>query len=286
VFSSCIITGMKNNTPFPSIFEFNDFRKFLAEYHQAKHAVDASFSMATVSKLLGLPNTRSYFADVLHGKRVTPAFVERFVRVFELTVEEARFFRVLIKFNQAESAEERELYFDQLISLNKTPKRILSKKSFIYYKNWYNCVIRALLQIIDFTNDYKLLSRKVLPPITVKQAQESIALLLDLGLIAKNEHGFYKPTETSIAAPDFVRDELILQHQLATLENAKRTIIQRNANAYIIATNTISISDTGYKRLAKKIDRFRSEIRSLVHKDESPAERVYQFDIVLYPNSK
>jgi uncharacterized protein (TIGR02147 family) len=277
---------MKNNTSYPSIFEYNDFRKFLAAYHKAKHAEDAAFSLATVSKLLGLPNTRSYFADVLHGKRVTPAFVERFARVFELNADEARFFRVLIKFNQAESAEERELYFDQLISLNKTPKRILDKKSFVYYKNWYNSVIRALLHIIDFTGDYNLLSRKVLPPITAKQAQESIALMLELGLIAQNEQGFYKPTETSIAAPDFVADELILQHQLATLENAKRTIVQRNSNAYIIATNTISVSDTGYKRIAKKIERFRSEIRSLVHKDESPAERVYQLDIVLYPNSK
>jgi uncharacterized protein (TIGR02147 family) len=122
--------------------------------------------------------------------------------------------------------------------------------------------------------------------ITAKQATESIALLLDLGLIAKNEQGFYKPTDASIAAPDFVHDELILNHQLTTLENAKSTILNRNVKSSIIATNTLSISDTGYKRLVKKIERFRSEIRSLVHKDESPAEHVYQFNLLLYPSSK
>jgi hypothetical protein len=198
---------MKNTSPYPSIFEFNDFRKFLAEYHKVKQVQEPLFSMAAVSKMLGLPNTRSYFADVIHGKHVSPVFVERFVRVFELKTDEARFFRVLIKFNQAENAEERELYFDQLIGLNKTPKRILSKKYFIYYKNWYNSVIRALLNIIDFTGDYKLLSRKVLPPIyRIERYATAKNLSVDQRYALRQQYS--KPVMDKIKAailkPDFI----------------------------------------------------------------------------------
>jgi len=115
-------------TKLPSVYEYNNFRKYLSDYQNARQAHDPGFSKSALSRILGLPNTRSFFTDVLKGKKVSGAFIERFIKVLELTKDEARFFRVLIMFNQAESAEERELYFDQLISLNKTPKRVMEKK--------------------------------------------------------------------------------------------------------------------------------------------------------------
>jgi uncharacterized protein (TIGR02147 family) len=269
-----------------TIFDYNNFRKFLADYQDARQAVEKGFSKSECSRLLGLPNTRSYFNDVLSGKKVSSAFIERFIKVLSLSKEEAQFFRVLVLFNQAESADERELYFDQLISLNRTPKRILGANIFAYYKYWYNSVIRALLSIYDFKNDFESLSKKVFPPITPKQAKQSICLLLDLNLIMKNENGFLKPTEKSITTPEYVRDELIKQYQLSCLEMAKNSLIKNASGPQSISTNVISISDQGYKRLEKKIEKFRSEIRSLVHKDEHPARKVYQLDVMLFPNSK
>jgi uncharacterized protein (TIGR02147 family) len=79
-----------------------------------------------------LPNTRSYFTDVLKGKKVAPTFTERFINVMELNKEEAQFFRALVKFNQAENLSEREIYFEQLISLNRTPKKVIDKKAYSY----------------------------------------------------------------------------------------------------------------------------------------------------------
>ena len=270
----------------PTIYDYNNFRKYLADYQEMRQVAEIHFSKSAFSKRLGLPNTRSYFTDVLKGKKVTPAFVERFVRVMGLTKEEAQFFRVLVMFNQAESSEERELYFDQLISLNRTPKRIIERRLYSYYKNWYNGVIRALLHIHDFKDDYARLARAVFPPITVKQAKESVAILQKLNLIAKNAHGFYKPTEQSIATPDGVRDELIKHYQLSCLEMAKQSLLKNSSLPQTISTNVISISHEGYKRVEKKIKKFRSEIRALVHKDEHPAERVYQMDFLLFPNSR
>lgn len=181
------------NTSSPNIYDYNNFRNFLADFQKVRYAADKKYSKSSLSKMLGLPNTRSYFNDVLHGKKVTGIFVERFISVLSLKQEEAQFFRTLIMFNQADSADERELHFSQLISLNRTPKRVLDKNTFIYYGNWYNSVIRALLHIYDFNGNYSELAGKVFPPITVKQAKESIALLSRLNLIAKDRNGFYKP---------------------------------------------------------------------------------------------
>jgi hypothetical protein len=37
-----------------------------------------------VSKLHGLPNTRSYFGDVVKGKKVSPVFIDRFIRLLKV----------------------------------------------------------------------------------------------------------------------------------------------------------------------------------------------------------
>ena len=270
----------------PVIYNYNNFRQYLADCQQARQDTEKRFTKSALSKLLGLPNTRSYFTDVLNGRKVSSVFTDRFVKIFELNKDEAQFFRILVLFNQAENPEERELYFDQLISLNRTPKRVLDKNVSIYYKHWHNSAVRALLHIYDFKDNYSDLARKLNPPITVKQAKESIALLKKLNLIAQDPQGFYKPTDKSIVTPDYVKDEFIKQYQLSCLDMAKKALIKNTSAPQLISTNMVSISNIAYTRIEKKIGKFRSEIRSLIHKDENPAEKVYHMNIILFPASK
>lgn len=269
----------------PNIYEYNNFRKYLKDYQKVKKATDKRFTKSNVCKLLGLPNTRSYFNDILRGKRISSIFVDRFISLLELKTDEAQFFRILVKFNQAENTNERELYFEQLISLNKTPNKVLSKELFKYYSNWYNSAIRAILNYYKFSGDYKKLAKMVFPPISVTQAKESVSLMERLKLIEKDNKGYYHLTNNSISAPEYIRNDLIKQYQIKCLDLAKNSIIKNDSQPQTIATNTISISKAGYKRLEKKIHKFRSEVRSLVHKDENCAERVYQINIQLFPNS-
>jgi uncharacterized protein (TIGR02147 family) len=272
---------------FPSIYAYNDFRKFIADFQKARKAQDSRYSKSCMSRALGLPNTRSYLTDVLRDKQVTSAFVERFIRLFGFTRDEANYFRTLVKFNQADNQYERELYFEQLIALNKTPKRYLFQKAYRYYKNWYNGAIRALLNIYDFNGkNISFLAQKLVPRITVSQAKEAFSLLLAMKLIAKNKNGFYKPTDQSISTEEFVQDEILKQYQLRCLDLAKFTVTNDSKQARVVATNTISISKQGITRIQKQIERFRRQIRSLVHKDESPAETVYQLDLLFFPMMK
>ena len=272
-------------TKLPIIYEYNNFRRYLADYQAARERDDKRFSKSEFSRRLGLPNTRSFFTDVLGGKKVSRAFVERFLTVLELNKEEAQFFRVLVLFNQAEKSEERELYFEQLISLNKTPKRIIDPKHYSYYKNWYNSVVRAVLSIIDWKEDYSVLARKVFPAITVKQAKEAIKLLVSLRLIERNREGFYKPTDKVITTNPCCRDDIILLYQNNCLETARTVISSNKKQPQRIITKMISVSEEGYRKIEKKVEQFNSAITSLVHKEEAAADRVYQLAIVLFPQS-
>ncbi len=270
----------------PNIFNYNNFRLYLSAYYDYRHSNEKEFTKSFICKELGLPNTRSYFGDIINGKYLSAVKVPLIIKLLKLDRSEAQFFRTLVNFNQAVDPEERELFFDQLISLNRTPKSIVSAKIYRYYREWYNPVIRTLLHIVDFKNEYTQLAKKVYPPISVKQTRQSVALLLSLGLICRNADGFLKPTDAVISTEPFARDELVTQYQLECLNQARRVIVLKSRQPRRIITKMMGISKQAYIKIEKKLEKFNSEITSLVHKDENPADRVYQLIMQLIPNSK
>lgn len=268
------------------IFNYTDFRRYLNDYQKVRQKSDPSFSRSHICRLLGIPQTRSYFNDVVQGKKVTPSYVERFIEVLELDEEEALYFRLIVNLNQAETAAERKLYFEQLLPFYLVPTRVMQKSLHQYYSQWYNGAIRALLETINFSNDYEFLANKLFPPISVSQAKEAITLLAHLSLIAKNEEGFWKVTDKSIvAAPDMSR-ELLTEYQTNSLQRAMEALNESHGMHKIFTTNTISLSFEGYEQLLNRIKKFKSEVRTLIHQDSTTADKVYQLNMQLFPIAK
>ncbi len=270
----------------PLVYAYTDYRKFLEDWMEARQAVDRKFNRSEVHRRLGLPNTRSYLSDVLSGKDVSPTFLERFVVVLELTSDEARFFRVLVRFNQATSPEERELAFDQLVALNRTPRAVLDPRHYRYYRHWWNGAVRALLAIHNVGDEPRHLANLVSPPITETQAKGSLNLLKELELVAKNEQGFWKPTQHTLSTGEGAKGELIRQLQVQQLGLIQSAVIRPGSAGQVVATNTISVSDIGLDMIRKRLERFRSEIRSIVHKDDNPATRVHLVSLAIVPMTR
>jgi uncharacterized protein (TIGR02147 family) len=270
----------------PNIFGYNDFRKYLDDFYSLRRQAEKGFTKTYICKELGLPNTRSYFRDVLNGKYVSDLKIPLFIRLLGLDKNESQYFRVLVRFNQSNDPQEKDLLLDQLISLNRTPQKVLTRNAFAYYKEWYHSVIRAILEVIEFTGNYADLAKRCIPPIKRKQAEDSIKLLLELGLIRKNSKGAYKPTDKVIATGTFAQDDIIRQFQMKCFKAACVAIVNKQKQPKRVMTKTISISREGYKRLEKRLDKFSDEIRTIVHKDGNPADSVYQITLALFPQMK
>ncbi len=268
----------------PSVYAYTDFRKFLLDWLTARQKDDAGFTRSEMHRRLGLPNTRSYLPDILAGKAISATFLERFVVALELSSEEARFFRVLVRFNQATVPEEREIAFDQLVSLNKTPRSILDPGHYRYYRHWWNGAVRALLAIHDVGDDPKALASLLVPAVTEGQARESLSLLAELGLIARDGNGFWKPTEHTLSTGEGARGELVRQLQVQQLQLVQKAVIRpETSGAQVVATNTISVSEEGLAQVRKRLEKFRSEVRSIVHKDPHPASRAHLVSLAIIP---
>jgi uncharacterized protein (TIGR02147 family) len=272
---------MKSDTI--NIYKYNNFRRYLFDYLEARVRIDKKFNKSTICKKLGIPNSRSYVNDVINGKKVTPAYIERFISALELDRDESQFFRVLVKMNQADNSDEHELYFRQLIALNKTPKRLLDKNAYEFFGNWEHSTVRTMLDIVDCKDNYSLLADSIHLPITKKQIQASIKLLKKLELIAPDAHGNLKPSDKAVTTGEWGYDDLIKQYQSQWLDLAQKSVIKQSRLHQKFATNLLSISPKGYERLQERITQFFAEVRSLVNKDEDTADRVYFMALQLFP---
>lgn len=75
----------------PSVYSYNDFRKYLEAWQEWAQSKNPEFSKSEVSRRLGLPRTRRFFTDVLAGRKISATFVERFLALLQLERDETRY---------------------------------------------------------------------------------------------------------------------------------------------------------------------------------------------------
>lgn len=268
----------------PNVYNYRNFRQFLSDWQAVRQADDPGFHKSSISKRLGLPRTRSYFTDVLGGKKVTPVFLERFLELLDLSKNEARYFRALVQYDQATSTVEREEALDLLIALNRVPRTIVQSMQYSYYRHWWTGAIRAVLGIENHGDDWGALAKRVMPEITPAQAKASMEVMRELGLIRKVD-GFWKPTDQTLSTGDDIRDQLVLQLQAQQFELARMAITAKHEHPKDISTNTMAISSKGFEQLKRRIADFRSEVCSIIKSDDAP-DRVYNLCLALFPISR
>jgi len=270
----------------PNIFEHIDFKKYLTAWRESEKLANPGLTHEYLCAKLGQKN-RTYFSDVETGrKNVGPEVLNRMIKLMNLPENEAKYFRALVGYGQPATCEDREFWFEQLIQLNNTPKKIVDKKTYAFYKKWYHTTIRAYLETCDFKDGYQEASKKLYGRVSPKQVQEAVKVLKSLGLIAANAHGFLKPTEKILSTGDVVKDELLRQYQLSNHE-ILRTILEKDEPKTHDSTQlTVSVSREGIERIVKRVKQLRAEIISIAHKDETKAERVYKIAVHVYPESR
>lgn len=270
----------------PVIYEFHDFRAWLAAWYAWRSTdVEPGLSKSEVSRRLGLPNTRSYFTDILRGKPISAVFVERVVDLTELNRTEAKYFRALVRFAQASDPREREEAFDDVVALNRVPWAKAAGDSWEYYKDWRNQLVRSLLLVFPSTGDWDLLARKSLIPLSAVEVRKTVEVLERLGMVEKKEDGFWRPAQPSISTGTGLSEKILRQAQMVQLEHIRDDLLHdpEGRPPRKVTTTLVSVSGPGLERILTRIDRLRSEIRAIAHRDPSPADRVYLVALAAVP---
>jgi uncharacterized protein (TIGR02147 family) len=247
---------------------------------------DPEFTRAGACALLGLPKTRSYYNDIVKGKKLTGRMIPKFVEVLGLNKKEAKYFETMVNFDQAKTTTERNAFFDELIKQHPDPHHILNEDAYEYYNHWYNSVLFTALDVMDVSDDLEPIQKRIFPKVSVGTLKRSLELLERIGFVRKNEDGFWKSSRDSVSSGAYNNNDLVRQYQLQCFELSKQALLADDDNPSDMGTFTFSVSDDAYKEIALEIQNLKAKVRKIITQDKKEATGVHQLNIHLFTNLK
>jgi uncharacterized protein (TIGR02147 family) len=277
---------MPVQTGYPSVFEYLDYRRYLADYLTARRLIDANFSLRAFALKAGLPlSNSSFFSKVIAGKRnLTLDLQFRIAKAVKLSTNEIRYFGLLVQFNQSKDPEGKRHFYSELAKHRKSKARIIDKEGYEYYSKWQNTIIRAFFGIDQKEGNPAAIGKKVFPQVPSREVEEAIGLLLQLGMISKTANG-YSLRDPNIATERENKDFVGKLRILEMLRLAQDVFNHVPPGHREYSAMTVYISKQGYQTLKEKIRVFREEVKSLVGSDKGE-DRIYTLGMQLFPNNR
>jgi uncharacterized protein (TIGR02147 family) len=268
-----------------SIFEFIDYRKFLAAYYAAQKKASRCFSYRYFAQKAQI-HSPSFLKHVIDGERnLTRPMIENFCSGLGLTAKEASYFRSLVLFNQAKTSVEKQEHYTNLRSMFGAVKEtVLATDQFDFFANWYNPVLRELLCLYDFKDDYTKIASMLMPPILPSEAKAATKLLLRLKLLRRSSDGLYHQIESAIVADNSIMSMAMRSFSKAMIEHSKNAVEAIDWRLRHISGITVGISPETYELLSAEIEAFKDRVKIMVSRDQESCV-IYQMNISLFPVS-
>ena len=267
-----------------SIVEYLDYRDFLRDFYEGKKAERSFFSYRLFGSKVSLD--ASYLAKVLMKSRhISSKTIGNFVAFCGLKDADAEYFETLVHFGKARSGKESKLLFEKLMSHKEVGAKTLLKQQYGFYRKWHCSAIRSVLEFFDFRDDYRALAEKVSPAISIKEAKEAVALLDELGLIAKDADGRYQVTAKAITTGPQWHSLAIQGFQEEAIRLSQESLARHPKRHRDISTITMNVNEQGFQEIQERIREFRKSIIKFVNEMPSP-DRTIQMNIQLFPVSR
>jgi uncharacterized protein (TIGR02147 family) len=267
------------------IFGYLDYRKFLQDLYAEKKAKGKYFSYRYLAQKTGLKSA-GFFTWVLQGKRnLSPRLVLKFAEAFKLTKQESAFFELLVSFNQARSHEEKKHWFDKIVCLKRSPAKIVDGDQYEFYEKWWYSAVREVIGIHPFKDDYARLARAVAPAISMPDARKAVELLDRLGLIVREDGGFWARKDPALSTGQNWRSLAVTNFQLQAFELGKQALDRFPKGERDMSTMTLSCSQSTFDSIKEKLRCLRQEFAEMARND-AQADRVLQCNFQVFPLSR
>ncbi len=270
----------------PDIFSYRNYRLFLQDRLAEMKKSDRGLNYRSIAAAWGLKSA-GHITQILKGSAaISSKVLPQIISFLSLSSKEERFFRLLVTYDQSGTFTEKRSALRELLDFGASRAVKVTQTQSAFYEHWYMPVVRDILSITKFSNDFKALAAMVVPPITVDEARHAIRTLESLDLAIKNADGIYHATSNILEAPEdehsaLARSECanrmieLGRQSLDTIDKSERTI----------SWVGFSVSEESYRLIADEIRAFQSRVLEIVHADEYP-QRVYQLNIQCFPVSK
>lgn len=266
----------------PDLYSYIDYRKFLKDYYEEQKAKDPKFSHRYFTMKVGFSSS-GYFSDVLAGKKnLSGAFTLKFAKALKLGKEEEEYFVNLVSFNQAKTLEEKNRYYEKMMTTGKVKVDVVDRDKHEYFRSWQYAAVREALHYLSVKDDYKHLGKALDPPIAAKDAKKAIEVLVSLGLIVRDQAGAWRPTSGNLKMGGSIDALGLSNYHKSTLELVVRALDAFPPEQRGFSTLTLPLTGDKIRKAKLAIKNLRMYLLALAE-NGTRADRVYQFNFQMFP---
>ena len=276
---------MTENKPL-NIFDYTEYRMYLRNYYAHMKSTTSFFSHRYFMQKAEI-HSPNFLKNVMEGKKnLTKESVLKFAKALCLKRKEVEYFENMVFFDQSETSDRKQYFFDRMRLFSKAVgKSILEEGQAGYFSKWYHCVLRELVVIRDYQDNWVKLANEVRPRITPVQARKSVELLQKLGLIEKKSSGTYRQTSKNITAGSKPVDVMVIRnYHKQALDNAKNSLDSFPSNERNCSSLVMSVTEETYKEIVEETNEFRNRITLISNKSKG-SDRVYKLAVQIFPVS-
>ncbi|MBD3320413.1 MAG: TIGR02147 family protein [Chitinivibrionales bacterium] len=266
-----------------TIRDYLDYRAFLRDCYKDIHFRNKKFNYQYLIAATGLKSP-GHITQIFNGNRnIAQNMIEPFAKAFKLKKSDTEYFRNLVYYNQAKKHTDKDRFFQKLVAYHRKDKKLIDPEVYKYFSAWYNPVVRELVEVFLVSDDtIKECAKLLQPRISTKQMNESLGLLMELGLITKSENGIYRRCGSVISTGEAWHSITIHNYQRETMDLAKGSLDTVPKEDRDISTVTLSVAERQFLRIRARLKELRKELLDIA-KDETTPDRIYQCNIQFFP---
>jgi uncharacterized protein (TIGR02147 family) len=271
-----------------NIYKYIEYRTYLRDYYSAMKAVDRDFTYRYFADRAGMKAPNFLQLLILGKRNLRESSIANVSRAIGHDSREAFYFRNMVLFDQASTSEEKDEYFQALTDMRESELNmdLLTKAQLAHYTHWYYHAIRELLGFYQLHPDeqyaFRHLAALLEPTITESEARKAVKNMLKLGMLHKDPRGRIVQSTRFITTGDEVRSYYVRSYHETMMKAAFKSQDRFEPAVRDVSSLTVSISDTGFRKIKSEIQQFRKHLLEIVREDCNPSN-VYQVNFQLFP---
>ncbi|MCF0224772.1 MAG: TIGR02147 family protein [Fibrobacter sp.] len=266
----------------PDVLQYTNYRVYLRDYYEFKKKTIPAFSLRFFAEKAGL-SSHAHLKLTIDGKRnITKNTVTKLIQGLGLENQRAAYFESLVFFNQAQTDEDKKIYYAQLVKASPRSKlHKMDQAQLRIFKEWHHSVILEMVGLRDFRPIPEQVSKRLRGLVTPSQVSESLNLLLELGLLVKTANG-YRQSNPLITTDDEVKDIMVKLYHFQMLKLAQTMLSDLHGKERDVSALTFGIKRSDFTNLKKHLQLMRKELLDFSAKS-GEAEEVVQINLQLFP---
>jgi uncharacterized protein (TIGR02147 family) len=252
-----------------NIADYQDYRQYLRDMFERLKKEKPGFSYRSFNRKAGIASS-GFMKLVMDGKRnLGDKGIHKVAKGLHLNDVETQLFGDLVRFNQADTHEDKNHFFHKLVQCQAFRQSSpLTALQYNLFSQWYYVAILEVVRMsTKSVKNIRWVSRQLKPRVSLREVNKAVSELKELGLLGQDTRGNLVRIETMLATPDEVQSIAVANLHMQMSELAKHSICHDTPDNRECSSITAAMSKRTFERVKQEIQQFRKKLHAIIEEE-------------------